>query len=372
MNVIAMMVQFSIDVSAYLSFMRLLRVGLRTCLVLYLLTPAIASTSWAGSQRDAVCQGSCGGGCGPCPDSSPSPGYTQPTYDYEAERRAREAAAEEQRKREAELERQRKEAEEKRIKEQTEKEAKFIKDRDESAGSLKGSTGMKITPNSPGTSELRGSTGFASESGLRDALNDKGLRGSKPAASADRSQLATAWKQLHCASYVAGFALKALQEQGDYQEFGALSVEAMKTLDGQHADVECPSAPAMPNFKGGMVDMERMQGKEQQILERAGKIAERMKKSEAKKMDAKEPAPANETEIEKVRRVQKELNKVNSEKNDGKTKAEIDEKEKDRKELTKLIIENEKLTSVGVDLGETTPTAKRKRHTEPPSPVDGN
>src|ERR1035437_4432602 len=25
------------------------------------------SKTWAGAQRDAVCQGSCGGGCGPCP-----------------------------------------------------------------------------------------------------------------------------------------------------------------------------------------------------------------------------------------------------------------------------------------------------------------
>jgi hypothetical protein len=34
-----------------------------------ILLACLASASYAGSQRDAVCQGSCGGGCGPCPTS---------------------------------------------------------------------------------------------------------------------------------------------------------------------------------------------------------------------------------------------------------------------------------------------------------------
>lgn len=34
------------------------------------LAPLAASSTQAGWQKDAVCQGSCGGGCGPCPDPS--------------------------------------------------------------------------------------------------------------------------------------------------------------------------------------------------------------------------------------------------------------------------------------------------------------
>src|ERR1035437_9611527 len=32
------------------------------------------SKAWAGAQRDAVCQGSCGGGCGPCPSGGSNGG----------------------------------------------------------------------------------------------------------------------------------------------------------------------------------------------------------------------------------------------------------------------------------------------------------
>ena len=288
--------------------------------------------------------------------------YTPPARDYEAERRAREA----EEARQAEIERQRKDAEDRRIKEEIAKKKKFEEERDAAASQMKGSHGMKITPNVPGASELKGSTG--STSGLKDALNDTGLRGSKPAASSDQGKQAAAWKQLNCASYIAGYALSALQEKGDYQEFGTLSTEALKAMDGQRTDVECPSAPPIPDLSGRTVDMESLQGKEKQILERAAAIAERMKQGTPKQPEAKTPVPANETEMEKMRRVQKELNRTN----EGPIRNQKDEE--NRKEVTNLILEHDKLkTSIYFDtkdskMTEEAPAKTRRGKIEVPSP----
>jgi len=290
-----------------------------------------------------------------CEDPAPrqsTPSYTPPSRDYEAER-----LAEEHRKREAELEQQRREEDERRRQDEMQKQAKFLKDRNNTT--LRGSTGLVVTPNTPWGTPLRGST------------VNTGIRDLKPAKEArDLGGKQVAWKQLHCAGYIAGYAMGALHKMGDYQEFGTLSVEALKALDGGRPGVECPAAPPMPDLQGRSVDMEQLKGEERKILERATVIAERMKQAKGKSRNpsAPSPAPANETEIEKMVRVQKELNEINSRKIYGNQK-EIDEQEKNRKELAKLILENEKLASLTFDTTPESPSKpSRKRHAEPPSP----
>jgi hypothetical protein len=69
-----------------------------------------------------------------------------------------------------------------------------------------------------------------------------------------------------------------------------------------------------------------------------------------------------------MRRIQRELNKINEEKLHGSQK-EIDEHEKNRKELAKLKLENEKLTSVTFGTTVEDPSKPpRKLRAEPPSP----
>jgi hypothetical protein len=101
--------------------------------------------------------GSTGGGSG-------GGGYSAPSYDYEAARRAQEAAAERQRQQEEadRIERERR-AEEKR-----QKDAAFIRDRDAAANTLKGSTGTN-------TSQLKGLSG-ADNYGLKGSGTDAGAQ----------------------------------------------------------------------------------------------------------------------------------------------------------------------------------------------------
>lgn len=300
---------------------------------------------------------------GPCGITN-SPSSTPSGRDYGAEQRAREEAAEaarlaeEQRRREAELEQQRRDADEKRRQEEIEKQAEFIRERNRSANTLRSSTGLRATPNTPGGTPLRGST---VDTGIRDLKPSREVR--------DPGGKQAAWKQLHCAVSISGYALGALDKMGDYQEFGTLSVEALKALDGGRPGVECPAAPPMPDLQGRSVDMERLKGEERKILERAAVIAERMRQAKEKSTNpsAPSPVPTNETEMGKKVRVQKELNEINSRKIYGNQK-EIDEQEKNRKELAKLILENEKLTSVTFGTSEETPPGRRRKPVEPPSP----
>lgn len=281
-----------------------------------------------------------------------------------AESRAQEAAearrlAEEQRKREAELEQQRRDADERHRQEETTRQAKFIEGRNEAVKTLRGSSDIRVTPNAPGGTELRGS---AADTGIRSLKPVMEVRnpGGKQAA----------WKQLHCAVSISRYALGALDKTGDDQEFGVLSVEALKALDGGRPGVECPAADPMPDLQGRAVDMEHLKGEERKILERAAVIAGRMKQSREKATNPSvpSPVPANETEMEKMRRVQKELNRINSgDKLHGDQK-EIDEQEKNRKELAQLILENEKLTSVTFSTTPEAPSGRRRKPVEPPSP----
>ena len=98
----------------------------------------------------------------PCTGGSRGGGYRAPSYDYEAARRAQEAAAERQRQQEEadRIERERL-AEEKR-----QKDAAFIRDRDATANTLKGSSGGALN-------QLKGIAG-TDNSGLKGSGFDTG------------------------------------------------------------------------------------------------------------------------------------------------------------------------------------------------------
>lgn len=96
-----------------------------------------------------------------------------PTYDYEAERRAR---AEESERRRLEQERQR-QVEQQRIREAAERQVKFIRDRDAAAAALKGPTGATssgLKGISTDNTQLKGSDPY----GFKDAVGDNALKDS--------------------------------------------------------------------------------------------------------------------------------------------------------------------------------------------------
>lgn len=271
----------------------------------------------------------------------------------EAARAAAEAAAEAERQRRAELDRQYSEDQQHK-QEQARQEADRVRaNRDATIGQLKGGAGaapaLKGGPDDAGV-------------GLKDAVAER------PASPASAAQ-AAAWRQLHCAAYIARYALDALQAGNDYKEFNALSSEALKAIDGQQPGVECPAAPAMPRGGVPVARSEAAQAKERQILQRAAAIAQRMQ--QAGIAPAAEPAkasatpPAGETADEKMRRVQRELNAVNDRKLQGNTAAELAREERDRQELARLVLENAKLTRVGFDTSEEAAPVPRRKSSAP-------
>lgn len=293
----------------------------------------------------------------PCNGGSKSTGggSSAPSYDYGAAQRAQQAAAEADRQRQAEAERIERQRQDE-LKRQ--KDAEFIRNRDKAI--LKGSVGASLLENEGG---LKGSRVVSA--GLKElSPGDRpapGMRGEH-----------AAWKQLNCAAALSGYAFAAVrQTPPDYQESAYLLAQASNALNGQVLNVECPVAAPLPDLRGRKVDMDQAKDSEKKIIERAVVVVARMKQRD-------EPAGASsalarnvpESADEKVRRIQRELNQANSQKITGKTKADIDAQEQDRKELTKLILANERMekgefTSVIADTQE--PSARPRRKQAPAS-----
>lgn len=295
----------------------------------------------------------------PCTGESKSTGggYGAPSYDYGAAQRAQQAAAA------AEAERQR-QAEEERIEHERQadlkrqKDAEFIRNRDKTI--LKGSVGASVLQNEGG---LKGSSVVSA--GLKELSP-----GDRPAPGIQGEH--SAWKQLNCAAALSGYAFAALkQATPDYQESSFLLAQASNALDGQTLNVECPATAPFPDLRDRKVDMDQVKDSEKKIIERAVVVVARMK--QRIELTGGSPSPAKnapESADEKMRRVQGELNQANSQKITGKTKADIDAQEQDRKELTKLILANERLekgdfTSVIADTQE--PAARPRRKPAPMS-----
>lgn len=143
------------------------------CLLAFPLISLAGEPSWWTDQKRA---------CGLSPSlayntwqaqGSPCPGQSRPStpaYDYEAERRRNE---EQERQRREEEDRQR-QAEERRRQEEQRRQAEFVRQRDEAARTLRGSTGGIA----PGAGELRGSTPALGE--LRGSRIETGIRELKP------------------------------------------------------------------------------------------------------------------------------------------------------------------------------------------------
>ena len=316
--------------------------------------PGLAKKLGSAPNCEVACFGS---SASPKDDSDNS----RTSYDNEAARRAQraqEAAAAERQRQQDEADRIA--AVEKKRKE--EEQAKFLRERDKLVEKLKGSIGH---PASPGNGGLKGSSTVNRD--LKELRgSDRGTR--------DTQGTQTAWKQLHCAAEIAGFALAALGQRGDYDEFGGLSIEALKSLDGQRLTVECHAAPPFPGLHGP-VDMEQGKQIQRTILSRAAAIAERMKQRGDQPTVSPSPAQtATETSGDKMRRVQRELNDQNSKKVTGTTQHDMAQQERDRKELTKLILANNglekgELTSVSVVLEDDAPARPSKPGATPvPTP----
>ncbi|MDD5302836.1 MAG: hypothetical protein PHS14_06960 [Elusimicrobia bacterium] len=234
-------------------------------------------------------------------------GSSAPSRNYEAERQAQEAAAaaaEAERQRRADIEEQRKVTEEKLHQEEVEREAEFLRQRDSTV--LRGSSGIRITPNASGGKELRGS---ASEPAAR------GLRPAKEAADLGGKQ--AAWKQLNCAAAISGYAFAALSnvDKPDYEEFRNLTGEALTALNGGRPGVECPAAPAAPPAygKGGA---ERVAAQYKALVERGAKLAEDLARTRVKRQDSLDKLiaitkaiadPKEKGELDKLRAAREKL-----------------------------------------------------------------
>jgi len=78
-------------------------------------------------------------------------------------------------------------------------------------------------------------------------VGDTGIKRIEP--KKDVRDVSTAWKQLHCASYITSYVLSAA-EKGDVDEVRYLAGEAIHALNGEQTGVQCATAPPPPATYG--------------------------------------------------------------------------------------------------------------------------
>lgn len=152
----------------------------------------------------------------------------------------------------------------------------------EAVGSLKGVSpdNMEIKGASSGTFGLKGVS--------PDEAASNSVFGIKARAPDNYSRdVSSAWKQLHCANELAGYALSDLHkiETGDadareLDEIKYLAGEANKALNGNPVGVQCSAAPAMPTVKG--FDPQQVAPIEKKLLTRTVQDAENIVTSREK------------------------------------------------------------------------------------------
>ena len=200
-----------------------------------------------GGHKPLGSNGSCDAACYGTAPSRPS--YSPPARDYEAEHRQREAEAAAAAA-SAERERQ---AEARRLKEQADRQADFIRSRDAAAGTLKGSTG---TPASAAGGGLKGS----SDNGIRGATGGQELKGSTtpalgqakldsvdPAPTAERKRLAARDQQITEAIARDVTAIKNLgfaRRAEDFAEWERLGADAKASFEKEIVDTATDAAIA--------------------------------------------------------------------------------------------------------------------------------
>ena len=184
-----------------------------------------------------------------------------------------------------------------------------------------------------------------------------------------------AWRQLNCAAYIMRHALAGVMESGDYRNLRELSGEASKAMDGGRLSVQCTPAPPFPRGSGAAPDMEKLKQAQVQMIGKAQSLGARMEQREAvlseparkamKDVQASAPAAGArpETDIERLRRVQRALNRINETKLDGKSTEAIRQQEKDRAAMGRLLLVAEKIekgdVDLGIDLAEEAPARRR-------------
>lgn len=356
------------------------------------LLPAVSSVAlamlWSGPVAAQQCRVQCGGGVSvlapcntrtdPCPrPSSPAPGgggYQAPSYDYEAARRAQEAAAAAERQRQAEAER----IERERLAEEKRKNDEFIRNRDATARTLRGGIGTSASPNDGG---LRGSSTV--DTGLRELrVGDRG--------GGDLQGPQAAWKQLHCAAALSGYAFAAVSKQTpDYQESSFLLGQASKAMAGEPLNVECGKAPPLPG--GRAADWDKLRQTQQRMIERAATLSERIQAGQQARARYEPAAPArtltpDEQRIQDVYRQQQAnqariaqrdapviaaqdaINRAQERRYNPQDAAAIREEQKAKAELDKYVDASKKLENgdpsamlnLGISLGEEAPRVRRR------------
>jgi beta-glucosidase-like glycosyl hydrolase len=236
------------------------------------------------------------GGCTGFDDyRPPPPGPQQPSIDSELERQRQE----EQNRKEAEEKKRLQEEEEKRLQEEARK--KFEEDKKSTLESLKGLDSGSLT--------IKGGTDIFGIKGSPEVTLKK--------PEGEPVQVTGAWRQLHCASYISGFALKAAfpkdRREVDIEEVHYLTEQAMNALNGAPVGVECPQAPPPPRPYGQKkLNPTSPEVKFYQTLLRATeKQAERVNRAEKQMIQARAKKEELQSEIkekrEKVVRLKEEL-----------------------------------------------------------------
>jgi hypothetical protein len=265
-----------------------------------------------------------------------------------------------------------------RLAEEKRKNDEFIRDRDATASTLRGtSIGTRASPNDGG---LRGSSTV--NTGLRELrVGDRGVR--------DLQGPQAAWKQLHCAAAISGYAFAALSKPTpDYQESSFLAGQASKALAGEPLGVECGKAPPMPDLRARAADWDRLRQTQQRMIERATTLSERIQagqQARARYEPARVLTP-DEQRIQDVYRQQQEnqariaqrdapviaaqdaINRRQERRYDPKDAAAIREEQKAKAELDKYVDASKKLENgdpsamlnLGIPVEETTPRSRRQ------------
>lgn len=252
-----------------------------------------------------------------------------PSVDHEALRLAREA------------EEQAKAEEARRRAEDAERQARFIRDRDAAAVTLRGSIGISAGANS-NASELRGSDTVAVGRQLRGTAQQPDVSGRH-----------AAWKQLHCAASILGPGISAAVKE-DYAESRFLLDEAANALNGQRLRVTCPPAPEMPRYSGPAIDPGRQAEVEKRLVEKARDLATKLEDARRKQSDAQAAlrgpaAPKVEAPTDNVVEQQRRINRARDDAANANAKAQRDfnegkrSEESAKKELNKI---QEKVESV--------------------------
>lgn len=122
------------------------------------------------------------------------------------------------------------------------KKKEFEEKKREAINSVKGITRTEPTYNLKGVDTIKdnsvGAFGLkgVGNTGIKDIGPEKNTR-----------EVSTAWKQVHCATEISGFAFSAAAK-GDVNEAQYLASEAISALSGHSMGVTCSEAPPMPKL----------------------------------------------------------------------------------------------------------------------------